>query len=322
MLTLQTPYPQFFDKAGKPLDAGYVYIGTAGANPQTSPITVYWDQALTQPVAQPLRTAAGHIARSGTPARVFVNADDYAILVQTSTGVQVAYEQNASRYGVTPITGGGTGATTKAGAQAALSLVPGVDVATSGANTFTGAQTLPGNAVNPLEAVPKQQLDSALTIYRRFGSSGVKTPTTATNLVTGIPTWAKRVTVVLNGMSTNGSSGFALTLGASAGLEATGYTAMSTSVSGGGAVTPTSSTSAFVSDNGGATGTSFGKVEFFLNSANAWVCSGHLHRITTSSFSLLGGSKTLAGALDRIQFSAVNGTDVFDAGSYEVIWEG
>jgi hypothetical protein len=188
--------------------------------------------------------------------------------------------------------------------------------------TMTGPLGLPGNAVNPLEAVPKQQLDSALTIYRRFGSSGVKTPTTATDLVTGIPTWAKRVTVVLNGMSTNGSSGFALTLGTSSGLETTGYTAMSTSVSGGGAVTPTSSTSAFVSDNGSAAGTSFGKVEFFLNSANAWVCSGHLHRITTSSFSLLGGSKTLAGALDRIQFSAVNGTDVFDAGSYEVIWEG
>jgi len=33
--------------------------------------------------------------------------------------------------------------------------------ASLGANTFTGAQTLPGNAVNALEAVPKQQLDAA-----------------------------------------------------------------------------------------------------------------------------------------------------------------
>lgn len=33
--------------------------------------------------------------------------------------------------------------------------------ASLGANTFTGAQTLPGNAANPLEAVPKQQLDAA-----------------------------------------------------------------------------------------------------------------------------------------------------------------
>lgn len=33
--------------------------------------------------------------------------------------------------------------------------------ASTGANTFTGAQTLAGNAVNPLEAVPKQQLDAA-----------------------------------------------------------------------------------------------------------------------------------------------------------------
>lgn len=34
--------------------------------------------------------------------------------------------------------------------------------ASTGANTFTGAQVLPGNAVNDLEAVPKQQMDVAV----------------------------------------------------------------------------------------------------------------------------------------------------------------
>lgn len=37
------------------------------------------------------------------------------------------------------------------------------NAATLGANTFTGAQTLPGNASAALHAVPKQQLDSAVS---------------------------------------------------------------------------------------------------------------------------------------------------------------
>ena len=86
MLQIQSPFQQLFDTNGSPLDDGYVYIGTANANPETSPIAIYWDDAGTIPAAQPLRTLNGYIVRSGTPARVYTAADDFSMTVKDKQG--------------------------------------------------------------------------------------------------------------------------------------------------------------------------------------------------------------------------------------------
>ena len=86
MLQIQSPFQQLFDTNGSPLDDGYVYIGTANANPETSPIAIYWDDAGTIPAAQPLRTLNGYIVRSGTPARVYTAADDFSMTVKDRQG--------------------------------------------------------------------------------------------------------------------------------------------------------------------------------------------------------------------------------------------
>ena len=87
-LSIQSPYPIFTDIDGQPLEAGYVWIGTANLDPQTNPINVYWDAALTLPAAQPIRTLAGYPANSGTPARLYVNSD-YSIRVMNKNGSSV-----------------------------------------------------------------------------------------------------------------------------------------------------------------------------------------------------------------------------------------
>jgi len=74
-------YQQYQDLDGQPLENGYIYIGTANENPETSPIAVYSDQAATQPAAQPLRTSNGFVYRSGTPTNIFVNTN-YSITVR------------------------------------------------------------------------------------------------------------------------------------------------------------------------------------------------------------------------------------------------
>lgn len=89
MTMIQTPFPQFFDGAGNDLDAGFVYIGEAGANPETSPITVYSDVLLTQPMAQPLRTINGHIVSGFSPIAVFMRETECSITVRTSSGALV-----------------------------------------------------------------------------------------------------------------------------------------------------------------------------------------------------------------------------------------
>lgn len=86
MLEVQSPFPQFADTAGDPLDAGYIYIGTVDENPETDPIAVYWDFDATQPAAQPLRTHAGYIVRGGTPGRIFTEENDYSSTVRDRRG--------------------------------------------------------------------------------------------------------------------------------------------------------------------------------------------------------------------------------------------
>lgn len=85
-LSVQSPYPIFTDIDGQPLEDGYVWIGTANLDPQTNPINVYWDKALTLLAPQPIRTLAGYPANSGTPARLYVNGDDYSIRVMNKNG--------------------------------------------------------------------------------------------------------------------------------------------------------------------------------------------------------------------------------------------
>lgn len=98
MLVIDTPFVQYFDLDGSPLDAGYIYIGTAGANPETNPITVYWDAAGTQPAAQPIRTMNGFAVRSGTPANIFAN-NDYSQTVKNKKGQLVVYTPLATQFG-------------------------------------------------------------------------------------------------------------------------------------------------------------------------------------------------------------------------------
>lgn len=76
------PFPVFTDAAGIPLQDGYVYIGTANTNPITNPITVYWDEAGTQPAAQPIRTINGYMSRNGSPGVAYASANDFSILVR------------------------------------------------------------------------------------------------------------------------------------------------------------------------------------------------------------------------------------------------
>lgn len=95
MLATIAPYSQYFDTDGSPLDDGSVYFGTANTNPETNPITVYWDLAGTQPAAQPVRTLNGFTVRNGTPATVYANGD-YSLTVRNRNGTILNYIEAAS----------------------------------------------------------------------------------------------------------------------------------------------------------------------------------------------------------------------------------
>ena len=88
-LQIASPFQQFFDRDGSPLDNGFVYVGTVNLNPETNPLTVYYDDALTIPAAQPLRTSNGYIVRSGSPARIYTSQEDFSMTVREKNNVLV-----------------------------------------------------------------------------------------------------------------------------------------------------------------------------------------------------------------------------------------
>jgi hypothetical protein len=97
-LSVQPPFPIFTETDGQPLENGYIWIGTANLNPITNPIAVYWDAALTQPAAQPIRTIFGYPANAGTPGRLYVNVN-YSIQVQNKNGSVVYTSLNDNLSG-------------------------------------------------------------------------------------------------------------------------------------------------------------------------------------------------------------------------------
>lgn len=134
---------------------------------------------------------------------------------------------------------------------------------------------------------------------------------------TGIPSWAKKITVMFNVVSTNGTSPVQIQLGNSGGIEITGYVS---TVSTAGGTTQSSTTgllvggiSAASSRNGIATIVNISANQFAMNS---------LVSTETNQLSLGAGSKQLSSTLDRIRITTVNGTDTFDSGQINVLYEG
>jgi hypothetical protein len=90
------PFLLFYDRAGEPLENGYIYIGAPGTNPETNPITVYWDASLTTTAAQPIRTLAGYPSRNGSPSNIIASQSPYSILIKDKTGALVFSDLNFS----------------------------------------------------------------------------------------------------------------------------------------------------------------------------------------------------------------------------------
>jgi hypothetical protein len=108
-LSVQVPYPVFYNRDGQPLDNGNVYIGVANLDPVTNPLQVYYDEALTLTASQPLITSNGYVYRNGTPAQLYVDATNFSILVNDSKNLLVynfpdgtGIGANASGIALTP----------------------------------------------------------------------------------------------------------------------------------------------------------------------------------------------------------------------------
>jgi hypothetical protein len=122
---------------------------------------------------------------------------------------------------------------------------------------------------------------------------------------------------MMDGVSTNGTSLMLIQLGDAGGVETTGYVSAS-------AVTTTnnSSTAGFLVDAGGPSAAITRRAIFTIVSlgSNAWVSSGLNGWSTPNVISSLG-SKTLSDVLTQVRITTTNGTDTFDAGTINILFE-
>ena len=179
------------------------------------------------------------------------------------------------------------------------------------------------------DSSPTLDLQENGVTFRTLGQSqlvsGIALTASGTSVdFSGIPSWAKRVTVMFNGVSTNGTSVPQIQLGTSGGVQTTGYL-MTASTSSGVGTSNALYTSGFglVGAATAAANVFGGFVSFtLLDLANGiWACSGVVGFSNVAAVTQIGGSKALSGTLDRVRITTVNGTDTFDAGTINIMWE-
>jgi hypothetical protein len=139
---------------------------------------------------------------------------------------------------------------------------------------------------------------------------------------TGIPSWVKRVTVIFNGVSTSGTSNYLVQIGAGS-VTSTGYLGASLAAqAGASSAAGGTGTSGFVVADAVAAAYIYNGSLLIQNiSGNIWIQSGTLVANTAARASVSGGNVTLSGALDRVRITTQNGTDTFDAGSINILYE-
>lgn len=175
---------------------------------------------------------------------------------------------------------------------------------------------------------PATNLTQTLTLPDVSGTFGVlslgtsQVSTSGTNIdFTNIPSTVRRITVMFNGVSTNGTNLPLIQLGAGS-VTTTGYISASVNLQNGSAVSVGSSTAGFIVFQNAASEATAGSVTFTLFGSNTWIASGTM--ISTTGvilFTNVTGSVALSGTLDRVRITTVGGTDTFDAGSINIMYE-
>lgn len=137
---------------------------------------------------------------------------------------------------------------------------------------------------------------------------------------TGIPSWARRITVALWFVSTNGATNILVQLGTGGAPTTSGYSGYCV-FSWASGIVPVSSTAGIPIFNNAASYSHFGQLTFTNVGGNAWLASGQFVTGGTQGAIVSGGVIELAGVLNYLRIVTANGTDAFDGGAVNITWE-
>ena len=174
-----------------------------------------------------------------------------------------------------------------------------------------GTNTVTIPAVTGTAVVSGQ--NSAITAATALTASGSSVD------FTSVPSWVKRITVILNNISFAAAGTLKIRIGAGS-LSTSGYSSIGSVFNNGPAITISSVTDGVsaVSSSSGTTQI-IGQAVLTLINTNEWVCAGSFGRITDNLSVITQGSITLGGTLDRVSLVAT--TSTFDAGTVNIFYE-
>jgi len=161
-------------------------------------------------------------------------------------------------------------------------------------------------------------INSGAVLGITSGTAVASTSGTSVNF-TDIPSWVKRITVMLSGVSTSAASNILVQIG-SGSVTTSGYLSGASNY-----VAYTSATTGLLATYNNSAGSTWGgaiEIRLINPSTNAWVSSGILNDSSAGAQVISNaGSVALSGTLDRVRITTVNGTDTFDAGSINILYE-
>ena len=151
-------------------------------------------------------------------------------------------------------------------------------------------------------------------------SAGEVATTSGTSVVlaTGLPSWVKSFSIVMSGMSTNGTSPINIQFGTDSNWVTTGYVSGSDNYTSG--IAPATSTIGFRIGRSTGAGNTINAIYTIalMGGTNNWV--GQLNGILDTGTSLLFGGGTIDLAdVTAIRLTTAGGANLFDAGS-AVVW--
>ena len=181
-----------------------------------------------------------------------------------------------------------------------------------------GASVSPTTAGNVLFTADGSVWSSTQKIVR--GTSVASTSGTSIDF-TSIPSWVKRVVVMLTGVSVSGASQIQVQIG-SGSVTTTGYVSAAANAQGT-AIAVVTSTTGFTT--GGANAANLHYTTFSIVNPSGFVYlssgTGAINSAGTFTAYNASGTVTLGGVIDRVRLTTVNGTDTFDAGSVNILYE-
>jgi hypothetical protein len=232
------------------------------------------------------KRVAASVVRGG-----LVNAD-------IDAAAAIAFSKLASLDSANILVGNGSNVATK------VAVTGDVTISNAGVTAIGSAKVTPTMLTQPLTLATAQNTTSGTSID-----------------FTGIPSWVKRITVMLNGVSTNGSSELLVQVG-SGSVASSGYSSASSEI-GSTATLNVTSTSGFIIRHFNAPNAISAMVTIAsLGSGNNYVSSHAASNVIGAGALTGAGSVSLSGTLDRVRLTTVNGTDTFDAGSVNIMYEG